>query len=151
MEYKKGVENQASDALSQRHEEEVLEKCKTITILVPSWLNFVKEMIATSGFYKLTKDRMKELYQIIAIKSLEMYSSTRTGSYWTPNDIFELLLYTPKDQIYLLVATMKETILQAIKNCKCVKGTSVSRSLPPAARASSFTRACMGGYIHGLH
>lgn len=56
VEYKKGIKNKAADALSRRNEAEPnsLEGplCRTTSVVEPSWLAEVKEMVVQLPFFK---------------------------------------------------------------------------------------------------
>lgn len=62
IEYKRGTENQATDALSRRHEEEGVVQVdgRSMTIVLPSWFDAVKEMVKISNYFKELKKKIEE-------------------------------------------------------------------------------------------
>lgn len=61
VEYKKGVENVAANALSRRSEEDSPPlNNRGISIVVPSWLEAVKSMVQNSPFFAHLKQQWEE-------------------------------------------------------------------------------------------
>lgn len=64
MEYKKGVENKVADALSCKNEtkEDKFEdqRCRTTSVIEPTWLSEVRDMVTHSPFFKELQSKANE-------------------------------------------------------------------------------------------
>lgn len=60
MEYKKGKENIVADGLSRKGNENEGVECTAITIVEPSWLRGVQEMVSNSKFFQDLRQKFEQ-------------------------------------------------------------------------------------------
>lgn len=63
VEYKKGTENRAADALSRREEDQMNEvplMAKGVTTMQPMWLQYIKDMVNSSDLFKILNEKLQQ-------------------------------------------------------------------------------------------